>query len=226
MTLLLALAFAGCSSGEPARTLAARTADAPPAASLSESRHSDVPRVVVLGDSLTAGLGLEPEQAYPSLLQRRLRTQGYAYEVVNAGVSGDTSAGGVRRLDWALEGNVRVLVVALGGNDGLRGLPVDQMKKNLSEIITRGQQKGARVVLAGMEAPPNYGPAYTAAFRQAYRDLAREYTVPLVPFLLDGVAGVPALNNADGIHPNPEGARIVERTVWRALEPVLARVHQ
>lgn len=224
-TLLFALTFVGCSSGEPTKALGAHTAETVPPASAPAPQSQGLPRVVVLGDSLTAGLGLAPEQSYPSILQRHMKTEGYTYEVVNAGVSGDTSAGGVRRLDWALEGQVRVLVVALGANDGLRGLPVDQMKQNLGEIIARGQRRGARVLLAGMEAPPNYGSAYTAAFRQTYRDLAREYKVPLVPFLLDGVAGIPALNIADGMHPNPEGARIVERTVWRALEPLLDRTH-
>lgn len=224
-TLLFALTFVGCSSGEPTKALTARATETAPPSSAPAPQPQGLPRVVVLGDSLTAGLGLAPEQSYPSILQRHMKTEGYTYEVVNAGVSGDTSAGGVRRLDWALEGQVRVLVVALGANDGLRGLPVDQMKQNLGEIIARGQRQGARVLLAGMEAPPNYGSAYTAAFRQTYRDLAREYKVPLVPFLLDGVAGIPALNIADGMHPNPEGARIVERTVWRALEPLLDRTH-
>ena len=130
------------------------------------------------------------------------------------------------RLDWSLEGDVRVLVVALGGNDGLRGLPVDQLKKNLAEIIERGQGRGATVILAGMEAPPNYGPEYTRAFHQAYRDLARQYDVPLIPFLLEGVAGIPSLNQPDGIHPNVAGAQIVERTVWGTLAPVLQRARR
>jgi acyl-CoA thioesterase-1 len=176
---------------------------------------------VILGDSLTAGLGLDPTQSVPSLLQARVDREGYEYEVVNAGVSGDTSAGGLRRLDWALEGNVRVLVVELGANDGLRGLPVAGMKKNLAEIIIRAQARGITVILAGMEAPPNYGPQYTDEFRQAYRDLAAEHDVALIPFLLEGVAGLRDMNQRDGIHPNPEGARIVERTVWAALEPAL-----
>jgi acyl-CoA thioesterase-1 len=178
---------------------------------------------VFLGDSLTAGYGLEREQSVPSLIQAHLVRDGYAYEVVNAGVSGDTSAGGLSRLDWSLDGPVRVLVIELGANDGLRGLPVTAMKRNLAEIITRAQQRGIGVVLTGMEAPPNYGPAYTSEFRNAYRDLAREHQVVFVPFYLQGVAGIPSLNIADGIHPNPEGARIVERTLWRALEPLLKK---
>ena len=178
--------------------------------------------MIFLGDSLTAGLGLPVEQSFPSLIQSRLDSRNLDFAVVNAGVSGDTSAGGLRRLDWALQGQPEVLVVALGGNDGLRGLPPDELKKNLAAIIEKAQHAGLAVILAGMEAPPNNGPEYTARFRAIYGELADEYRVPLIPFLLDGVAGDPALNQADGIHPNPEGARRVADTVWRALEPVVA----
>ncbi|HEY2433046.1 MAG TPA: arylesterase [Vicinamibacterales bacterium] len=175
-----------------------------------------------MGDSLTAGLGLAPSQAYPALLQDTLNAAGDNWEVVNAGVSGDTSAAGLERTDWALDqGNVRILVLELGANDGLRGLPPDAMKKNLAAIIERAQHKRIAVLLAGMEAPPNFGPDYTVSFRQVYRDLAREYKVPLLPFLLDKVAGVPGLNQGDGIHPNVEGARIVADNVWRALRPLV-----
>jgi acyl-CoA thioesterase-1 len=147
------------------------------------------------------------------------------FEVVNAGVSGDTSAGGLRRLDWALGGDVRVLIVALGANDGLRGLPADELRRNLADIIERAHQKNAAVILAGMEAPPNLGPAYAAEFRAVYPSLAREYRVPLTPFLLEGVAGLPAMNQADGMHPTAEGARKVADTVWAALEPILKAPH-
>jgi acyl-CoA thioesterase-1 len=177
--------------------------------------------VVFLGDSLTAGLGLSAELSFPALIQERIDAAGLGFAVINAGVSGDTSAGGLRRLDWALQGQPRVLIVALGGNDGLRGLEPDALKQNLAAIIERGQQAGLRVILAGMEAPPNNGPDYTTRFRDVYSDLARTYKVPLIPFLLDGVAGDPALNQADGIHPNPEGARRVADTVWKVLEPAL-----
>lgn len=179
------------------------------------------PAVVFLGDSLTAGLGLSAELSFPSLIQERIEAGGLDFVVVNAGVSGDTSAGGLRRLEWALQGQPRVLVVALGGNDGLRGLPPEDLRKNLSAIIERGQRAGLAVILAGMEAPPNNGPDYTARFRQVYPDLARTYDLPLIPFLLDGVAGEPSLNQPDGIHPNPEGARRVADTVWKVLEPIL-----
>lgn len=182
------------------------------------------PRIVVLGDSLTAGLGLDPADAFPAVIERWLRERGYDFEVVNAGVSGDTTAGGVRRLDWVLDEHVRVLVVALGGNDGLRGLPVDQMRRNLETIIRQARRRGVVVVLAGMEAPPNLGEEYTREFRQVFRDLARTYRVAFVPFLLEGVAGDPALNQADGIHPNAAGARRVAENVWRVLEPLLRAI--
>src|SRR5438132_7883615 len=177
------------------------------------------PRIVALGDSLTAGLGLPIGQAYPALLQERLNKDGLEYDVVNAGVSGDTSAGGLSRLDWALDGDVRVLIVALGGNDALRGLPVDQLKRNLAQIIERAQARGITVVLAGMEAPPNFGRPYLVAFHQVYPTLARQYQVALVPFLLQGVAGERALNQPDGIHPTAEGARIVADNVWPRSSP-------
>ena len=178
---------------------------------------------MVLGDSLTAGLGLKPEEAYPALLQQRVDAAGLDYAVVNAGVSGDTSAGGLSRLDWSLEGDVRVLIVALGGNDGLRGLEAGELKKNLATIIERAQGRHAAVVLAGMEAPPNFGQAYTVSFHQVYPELASQYHVALVPFLLEGVAGDEALNQGDGIHPTAEGARIVAGNVWRVLDPILEK---
>ena len=179
----------------------------------------------MLGDSLTAGLGLVVAQSYPGLLQKKIDEEGLRFEIVNAGVSGDTSAGGLRRLDWALEDNdVRVLIVALGANDGLRGLSVADMKQNLAQIIEAARAKNVVVILAGMEAPPNYGAEYAASFRQAYRDLAREHRVLFVPFLLDKVAGQPALNQEDGIHPNPAGASIVADTVWNVLKPLLDHI--
>ena len=174
-----------------------------------------------LGDSLTAGYGLDIEQSVPSLVQKHLDAEGYTYEVVNAGVSGDTSAGGLRRLDWSLDGEVRILVLELGANDGLRGLPVADMKKNLKSIITAAKTRDIDVLLTGMEAPPNYGQAYTSEFRRAFRDLAGEEHVTFMPFYLYQVAGIPTLNIADGMHPNPAGARIVEANLWRSLTPLL-----
>jgi acyl-CoA thioesterase I len=179
------------------------------------------PRIVAFGDSLTAGLGLLEQEAYPAILQRKIDEAGYEFEVINAGLSGDTSAGGVRRLDWALEGNVRVLIVAFGGNDGLRGLPIAQMKENLTTIIDNARERGIVVILAGMEAPPNFGQEYASAFRQAFRDVALQERVLFIPFLLNNVAGNRALNQADGIHPNQQGSEIIAETVWGVLEPLL-----
>ena len=195
--------------------------DAPAAAPERTATSAARPRIVVLGDSLTAGLGIARDEAYPAVLQQRLNEQGLNYEVVNAGVSGDTSAGGLSRLDWALDGDVRVLVVALGGNDGLRGLPPEQLKRNLAAIIERAQARGVTVVLAGMEAPPNFGRDYLVQFHNIYPALARQYHVALVPFLLNGVAGSETLNQRDGIHPTREGARILADNVWTVLQPVL-----
>ena len=144
------------------------------------------------------------------------------FEVENAGVSGDTSAGGLSRLDWALDGDVKVLIVALGGNDALRGLTPEELRRNLSTIIERAQGRRIRVVLCGMEAPPNFGRDYAVAFHRVYPDLAKKYNVALVPFLLDKVAGIESLNQRDGIHPTPQGARIVADNVWAVLRPMLS----
>lgn len=217
---LSATALAACETGT--RETPAPERQPAPSAPAPSIPKDPSPRIIVLGDSLTAGLGLDVERSFPRQVEARLREAGYNYSVVNAGVSGDTSAGGLRRLEWALgEGEPKVLVVALGGNDGLRGLPPPQLEDNLAAIIEEGQRRGLTVILAGMEAPPNYGPEYTSAFRQTYQHLAQRYKVRLIPFLLQGVAGDPSLNQPDGIHPNERGARIVADTVWHALEPVL-----
>jgi acyl-CoA thioesterase-1 len=185
---------------------------------------SDKPRIIFLGDSLTAGLGLDIKDSFPAVIQERLTREGHEFEVVNAGVSGDTSAGGLRRLEWAMaDGHPKILVVALGGNDGLRGLPPEQLEANLATIIERAQKRGLTVILAGMEAPPNFGADYTARFRAVYPTLAKRYDVPLIPFLLQGVAGDPAFNQPDGIHPNQRGAQVVADLVWRTLEPALGQ---
>jgi acyl-CoA thioesterase-1 len=217
---LLASPVAACRSkqGEPRNGTDSAAAPATP--TLDGGR----PKIVVLGDSLTAGLGLLERQAFPALIQQKLNAEGYDYDVENAGVSGDTSAGGLRRLDWALQGNVRVMVLALGANDGLRGLSTGEMKKNLAEIIDRAQQRQITVILAGMEAPPNYGQDYATAFRQVFSDLAKEKRVQLVPFLLDRVAGLAEFNQGDGVHPNAQGAEIIANTVWRTLRPALDQI--
>jgi acyl-CoA thioesterase-1 len=214
----------GCSAGKPGDQAASQTAPQAPADPPPSRTDDQRPKIVVLGDSLTAGLGLLDTESYPHLLQKKIDEEGFQYEVVNAGVSGDTSAGGLRRLDWALQEDVRVLIVALGSNDGLRGLSVSEMKHNLGQIIETARAKNVIVILTGMEAPPNYGAEYAASFRQAYRELAQQYRVLFVPFLLDKVAGQAALNQVDGIHPNPRGAAIVADTVWNALKPLLDQI--
>ena len=224
----VALVSVSCAQPEAVRPAPEERSAPPPVERASSTPEpsatalaATAPRIVFLGDSLTAGYGLAKEESVPSLIQKRLKDAGYPYEVVNAGVSGDTSAGGLSRLDWSLSGDVKILVIELGANDGLRGLPVAGMKQNLTEIITRARARDISVILTGMEAPPNFGAAYTSEFRNVYRQLAKEHDVTFVPFFLDGVAGIPNLNIADGMHPNAEGSRIVEKTIWSALEPLL-----
>lgn len=195
-----------------------------PAPATISTSADDLPAIVAFGDSLTAGYGLSDDQSYTTLLQRKLDENGYRYRLVNAGVSGDTSAGGARRIDWALQsGNVKVLILELGGNDGLRGLPVADLKRNLELIIQRAQSAGVTVILAGMEAPPNFGADYTRDFRQVFRDLAKQYKTPFIPFVLEGIGGNPKLNQPDGIHPNAEGEKVMTENVWRVLEPQLSQ---
>jgi acyl-CoA thioesterase-1 len=191
-----------------------------PAESPQPAKSIARPRVVVLGDSLTAGLGLAPSEAYPALLQQRVDSAGYPFEVVNAGVSGDTTAGGLSRLDWSLDGDVRILIVALGGNDGLRGLGPAEMKRNLETIVARARSRHVEVLLAGMESLTNMGPDYQRRFHDVFPDLAREPGVSFLPFLLEGVAGRADLNQSDGIHPTAEGARVIADHVWPVLEPM------
>jgi len=181
------------------------------------------PVIVALGDSLTAGYGLAEDESYPSLLQVHLKQAGYPHRVVNAGVSGDTSAGALARLDWVLQQPVQVLIVCLGANDGLRGVDPAALGRNLDAILVRGKQSGAQVILAGMHLPANYGPDYTRRFDAVFPALAKKHKLPFLPFLLEGVAAQPELNQADGIHPTAKGARIVEANVWKVLKPVLDR---
>ena len=179
--------------------------------------------LVVLGDSLTAGLGVAADEAYPARLQERLRREGHDYRVINAGVSGDTTAGGLRRVDWVLRTKPAIVIVALGANDGLRGQPVAAMRDNLTRIVERLQAAGARVLVAGMRVPPNYGDAYAREFAAVFPAVARRTGVPLAPFLLDGVAAVAALNQADGIHPNAQGHAVMADRLWPYLLPLLGR---
>jgi acyl-CoA thioesterase-1 len=182
-----------------------------------------VKRIVCLGDSLTSGHGIGTAVAFPALLHQRVRRAGLPYEVINAGIARHTSADACARLERALEGDVRILIVALGVNDGLRGVPVAQLTANLSQIIETAQKRGIAVLLCGMEALPIYGWAYTAAFHQAYIALAARYHVPLVPFILTNVLGDPRLMQADHAHPNAEGAKAIADVIWPYLERVLSR---
>ncbi len=179
------------------------------------------PRIVVLGDSLTSGRGIGSALAFPALLQQRLDDAGLRYEMVNAGVSGDTSSGAVRRLERTLEGDVRVLIVAIGANDGLRGVPVARLNANLSRIIETAQARDISVLLCGMEALPIHGWGYSVAFHNAYRDLAARYQVTLVPFILMNVIGNPQLMQRDRAHPNADGARMIADSIWPYLKTLI-----
>jgi acyl-CoA thioesterase-1 len=225
LALFLTIFFGACQNPNKPSEQASSFSKPKPSATTTvvSDKSEELPAIVAFGDSLTAGYGLNPDESFTTLLQRKLDESGYRYRVVNAGVSGDTSAGGLRRIDWSLEGNVKFLVLELGGNDGLRGLPVAEMKKNLAQTIERAQSRGATVILAGMEAPPNMGAEYTREFRQAFRDLAKQYKTPFIPFFLEGVGGRPEYNQPDGIHPNAEGEKVMTENVWRALEPLLSK---
>jgi len=181
------------------------------------------PRIVAFGDSLTSGLGVAAEEAYPAQLQRLLDGAGFRYRVINAGVSGDTTAGGLRRVTWALNSKPTLVIVELGGNDGLRGLSLAETKRNLERIIEQFQRASVTVVLAGMKLPPNYGVEYTKVFEGIYPALARQYRLKLIPFFLDGIAGSTELNQADGIHPTAEGYRIIVGKIFETVRPLLRK---
>jgi acyl-CoA thioesterase-1 len=228
LVLLLALLpWAGCERSAPEREAppasSPQQAPAPPQPAQPPPQGASGPVIVALGDSLTAGFGLAEPQSYPSLLQEKLRAAGYPHRVVNAGVSGDTTAGGLARMDWLLQQPVEIMIVALGANDGLRGVAPEAIRKNLAGIIEKARGYGVRVVLAGMRLPTNYGRDYIRRFEAVYPELAESYDVPFLPFLLKGVAMRPNLNQPDGIHPNAAGTRIVAGNVWEVLEPLLEK---
>jgi acyl-CoA thioesterase-1 len=181
------------------------------------------PTVVFLGDSITAGYGVESSQAYPALIQQRINAKGWDFKVVNAGQSGDTSAGGLSRLDWLLKSKIDVLVLELGANDGLRGLPVETTKKNLAAIMRRTKERypDVKIIVAGMKLPPNFGRDYVRQFETMFLSLAKENDAALIPFILEGVGGLRDFNLADGIHPTAKGHEIIAANVWKVLEPVL-----
>ncbi len=181
----------------------------------------DAPRIVAFGDSLTAGLGISQDLSYPAQLQQRIRQAGYAYLVINAGVNGDTTAGGLRRMEWVLRSRPSIVIVELGANDGLRGHPLEDTFSNLEQIIQGFLAEDVTVILAGMKIPPNYGQDYTSRFSDMYQTLAKRYQIPLIPFFLEGVAAIPGLNQADGIHPTGQGYTVVVENVMNVLEPIL-----
>ena len=239
LLVLVLCACAGGSSGKAPDSLRAgdgrrATGDGKTAATGAQreapvaSRQSPVARktVLIVGTSLTAGLGLDPEEAYPALLQRKADSLGLHVEIVNAGLSGETSAGALRRMDWLLRGPADVVIIETGANDGLRGLDVDSTRANLRAIVgkVKAARPAARILLAQMEAPPNLGAKYTSAFHAMYQDVARETSTEVMPFLLAGVAGIASLNQPDGMHPNEKGEQIVANNVWAALEPVLKQL--
>jgi acyl-CoA thioesterase-1 len=214
--------------GRAATPATSRTADTPATVGATKAAPpSGTPSgrgtILFLGTSITAGLGLDPDSAYPQQLQRKIEAAQLPYQTVNAGVSGETSAGLLRRLDWILQRPAQVIVVETGANDGLRGQPVADTRATIGQVLDRirRDRPEARVALLQMEAPTNLGREYTSAFHAMFPALAREHGVTLLPFLLDSVAGIPRLNQADGIHPNYVGERIVTENVWRGLEPVL-----
>ena len=179
--------------------------------------------ILFFGNSLTAGMGLDPEDAFPALIQGKIDSLNLGYTVINAGLSGETTAGGLNRLEWVLKQNVAIFVLELGANDGLRGTPLQETRSNLQGIIDAVLRKNpdTHIVLAGMQMPPNLGTEYTSEFRQLYPDLAENNDATLIPFLLEDVAGIPELNQPDGIHPTKEGQKIVANTVWEVLRPLV-----
>jgi len=213
--LVLTVFCAGCRNESSPSAVNAGSVRTPPPA--GDSR----PVIVAFGDSLTAGFGVDPGQSYPDFLQQELDSRGYGYRVVNQGVSGDTSTDGVARVSMATALKPAIVILELGANDGLRGLPVATTRSNLDRLIRALRNGGAAVVMAGITLPPNYGPDYIAAFENQYRDLAHQYRVPLIPFLLEGVAGTTEFMQRDGLHPNVEGNRRVAATVMKTLEPLL-----
>jgi len=190
----------------------------------NESEEEDKPKVILFfGDSLTAGYGLEQEEAFPAIIQKRIDSLELSYKVLNAGLSGETTSGGKNRIDWVLKQNVDVFILELGANDGLRGIPLEETRNNLQEIIdfVRAENPEIEIILAGMQIPPNMGQEYTSEFKNIFPDLAEKNEVDLIPFLLEDVAGNPELNQQDGIHPTAEGQKIVAENVWEVLEPVI-----
>jgi len=221
--LLLFISISISSCGDSAKKEKEQTSEA---TAENESDKEENKKVILFfGDSLTAGYGLEKGETFPEILQQKIDSLGLSYRVVNAGLSGETTSGGKNRIDWVLKQNVDVFVLELGANDGLRGIPVAETKNNLQEIIdfVREQNPEIEIILAGMQIPPNMGQEYTREFRAIFPDLAEENNVKLIPFLLEDVAGIPELNQQDGIHPTAEGQEILAENVWDVLKPILIK---
>ncbi len=222
--LLLVLTVWGCNASDSKTdTDKSGTTTTPTSAKPANAARKKI--VLFYGNSLTAGYGVEPSQAFPALIGQKIDSAGLDYTVVNAGLSGETTAGGKSRIGWVMRQPVAVFVLELGGNDGLRGLPVSATRQNLQAIIDTVRQKSpqATIVLAGMQIPPNMGTTYTKEFRSLFAELADKNQLILIPFLLEGVGGIPTLNQSDGIHPTPAGHKIVAATVWEILKPVLVK---
>ena len=226
MLVAATITVAACAGGGSPESSEARAREAAPngAGSPATLRRT----IVFVGTSLTAGMGLDPEQAFPAILAEKIDSAGLPYDVINAGNSGETSAGALRRIDWILRQPMDVLVLETGANDGLRGIRPDSVRANIQGIIDRvkAAKPDTRILLVKMEAPPNFGPRYTADFRRIYPDLARENELELLPFLLEDVAGRAELNQGDGMHPNVDGARVAAETLWEALEPILQELDE
>lgn len=221
---MLVLTAMACGAGTDAKKpRAAAAVESTTTADTPATHTTSRPRILFLGTSLTAGLGLEPDSAYPAVIQRLATTDGFAVDIINAGLSGETSAGALRRADWLMSQPLAAVVIETGANDGLRGLDPDSTAANITALIAkvRAAQPGAAVILAQMEAPTNLGPAFQRRFRAVFPEIARASGVRLLPFLLDGVGGRPELNQDDGIHPTAEGARRVAANVYKGLRPVL-----
>lgn len=215
LLLIAAIAVTACSTPTRQEAAAERPLVVP-------ELQSERPKIIAFGDSLTAGFGLTEPESYPYLLQQKLKADGFDYEVVNAGVSGDTSLGGLERAEWVLgQENTKIVILELGANDLLRGMPVANMRSNLAKIIKKAKEKNIKVLLCGMLAPPTMGSDYQRDYVNAFPDLADEHDVEFLPFLLDGVAAKKELNQADGIHPNAEGTRIMTENIYGALRPLL-----
>ena len=219
--VIITVTFLSCNNKQ--KTSEDKTTQTQQAETTANEPKSSEGVVLFFGTSLTAGMGLEKSEAYPALIQQKIDSLDLSYTVVNAGLSGETTAGGKNRLDWVLQQEIAVFVLELGANDGLRGIPLSETKKNLQTIIDRvhAKNENTTIVIAGMQLPPNMGADYTQEFRQLFPDLAQENDLVLIPFLLDGVGGIPELNQEDGIHPTAKGQKIIAETVWEVIKPIL-----